>query len=159
MKHGAIVLHSRRPRMNSLQLLTTCSPPPTCPVDPMLTNMPPKMPSSESSLESKIDSLASVNDSLLSWASTMDFICSLNASLFAFTEPNLQWDRTLLHEATTLQCRFFSHGQLVTSESALRFSQPPANLAAPASESTADGPHAQQTVEWTRQVRAAGHVQ
>jgi hypothetical protein len=45
----------------------------------------------------------------------MDFLGTLNASLSAFTEPNLQWDIALLHEATTLQRRFFLHGQLVTS--------------------------------------------
>ncbi len=51
----------------------------------------------------------------------MDFLRSLHTSLFAFTEPNLQWDGTLLHEATSLQRRFFSHGLLVTSESDLQF--------------------------------------
>jgi hypothetical protein len=62
-----------------------------------------------------------VKNALPSWASTMDFLSSINASLFAFSEPNLQWDSTLLHEAKTLQRRFFSHGQLVTSESDLQF--------------------------------------
>ena len=62
-----------------------------------------------------------VNDTLPSWASTMDFLCGLNASLFAFTEPNLQWDSTLLHEAKTIQRRFFTHGHLTTSESDLQF--------------------------------------
>ena len=62
-----------------------------------------------------------VNDTLPSWASAMDFLCGLNASLFAFTEPNLQWDSTLLHEAKTIQRRFFTHGHLTTSESDLQF--------------------------------------
>ena len=51
----------------------------------------------------------------------MDFLRGLNTSLFAFTEPNLQWDSTLLHEAKTIQRRFFTHSQLVTSESNLQF--------------------------------------
>ena len=62
-----------------------------------------------------------INNSLPSWASIMDFLCGLNVSLFAFTEPNLQWNSTLLHEAKTLQRRFFTNGQLITSESDLRF--------------------------------------
>ena len=62
-----------------------------------------------------------VNDSIPSWASTMDFLLSLRVSLFAFTEPNLHWDRTMLHEAKTVQRRFFSQGQLITSESQLNF--------------------------------------
>ena len=62
-----------------------------------------------------------VNDSIPSWASTMDFLLSLRVSLFAFTEPNLHWDRTMLHEAKTIQRRFFSQGQLITSESQLNF--------------------------------------
>jgi hypothetical protein len=44
-----------------------------------------------------------VNDTLPSWTSTMDFLCGLNTSLFAFTQPNLQWDRTLLQEAKNIQ--------------------------------------------------------
>jgi hypothetical protein len=51
----------------------------------------------------------------------MDFLCGLNASLFAFTEPNLQWEGTLRHKVKTLQHRFFSPSQLVTSESDLQF--------------------------------------
>jgi hypothetical protein len=51
----------------------------------------------------------------------MDFLCALNTSLFAFTEPNLQWDRTLLKEAQDTQRQFFTHGQLITSESDLQF--------------------------------------
>jgi hypothetical protein len=52
----------------------------------------------------------------------MNFLHSMNMSLFAFTEPNLQWDSTtILCAAKDLQHRFFSHGQLVTSESHLRF--------------------------------------
>jgi hypothetical protein len=62
-----------------------------------------------------------VNDSLPSWASTMDFLQGLNASLFAFTEPNLQWDKKMPQEAKQLQRRFFAHGHLVTSESQLHF--------------------------------------
>ena len=62
-----------------------------------------------------------VKDTLPSWASAMDFLQGLRVSLFAFTEPNLQWDRTLTKHAKDLQQRFFSHGQLVTSESNLQF--------------------------------------
>ena len=62
-----------------------------------------------------------VNDSLPTWASTMDFLHSLNVLLFAFTEPNLQWDSTLSRAAKDLQRRFFNQGQLVNSESQLRF--------------------------------------
>jgi hypothetical protein len=62
-----------------------------------------------------------VKDSLPSWASAMDYLHSLRVSLFAFTEPNLQWDGTLLKFARDLQQRFFTHGQLVTSESNLQF--------------------------------------
>jgi hypothetical protein len=60
-----------------------------------------------------------VNDTLPSWTSTMDFLCGLNTSSFAFTEPNLQWDRTLVQEAKNTQRNFFAHGQLVASESEL----------------------------------------
>jgi hypothetical protein len=60
-------------------------------------------------------------DSIPSWASTMDFLNSLKVSLFAFTEPHLQWDRNILHQAKDLQKRFFGYGQLVTSESNLQF--------------------------------------
>ena len=62
-----------------------------------------------------------VNNKLPSWASTVDFLCGLNASLFAFTKPNLQWNSTFLHEAKTIQRRFFTHGHLTTSESDLQF--------------------------------------
>jgi hypothetical protein len=62
-----------------------------------------------------------VNDSLPSWASAMDFLHSLHVSLFAFTEPNLQWDGTLLKAAKDSQQHFFTHGQLVTSDSNLQF--------------------------------------
>jgi hypothetical protein len=62
-----------------------------------------------------------VNDSLPSWASTMDFLHSLRVSLFAFSEPNLQWDNKILRYAKEVQQRFFSNGQLVTSESKLQF--------------------------------------
>jgi hypothetical protein len=63
-------------------------------------------------------------DSPPSWASavqSMDFLATLNASPFAFTEPNLQWDSTLLKEATTLQRKFFLQGHLVASESNSQF--------------------------------------
>jgi hypothetical protein len=64
---------------------------------------------------------ARVNGTILSWASTMDFLQGLRVSLFAFLEPNLQWDSTLLRFAKDLQQRFFKNGQLVTSESHLQF--------------------------------------
>jgi hypothetical protein len=51
----------------------------------------------------------------------MDFLHGLRVSLFAFTEPNLQWDGTLLKVAKDLQRRFFSQGQRVTSEGNLQF--------------------------------------
>jgi hypothetical protein len=51
----------------------------------------------------------------------MDFLRGLKTSLFGFTEPNLQWDGTLLAAAKQLQRSFFDHGQLVTSESSLQF--------------------------------------
>jgi hypothetical protein len=62
-----------------------------------------------------------VNNSLPSWASTMDFLQGLNTSLFAFTEPNSQWDKTILQEAKQLQRRFFAHGHLIASESKSHF--------------------------------------
>ena len=62
-----------------------------------------------------------VNDTLPSWAATMDFLRGLNTSLFGFTEPNLQWDKKLLANAKDTQRRFFDHGYLVTSESELKF--------------------------------------
>ena len=61
------------------------------------------------------------NNSLPSWAATMDFLYGLKTSLFAFTEPNLQWDGKLLAHAKDVQRRFFDYGHLVTSESALKF--------------------------------------
>jgi hypothetical protein len=51
----------------------------------------------------------------------MDFLHGLQTSLFCFTEPNLQWDKTLLANAKDLQRRFFEQGYLVTSESTLQF--------------------------------------
>jgi hypothetical protein len=45
----------------------------------------------------------SQNNSLPSWAATMDFLHGLQTSLFCFTEPNLQWDKTLLANAKDLQ--------------------------------------------------------
>jgi hypothetical protein len=62
-----------------------------------------------------------VNDSIPSWAATMDFLRGLKASLFGFTEPNLQWDKKLLATAKDIQRRFFDYGHLVTSESELKF--------------------------------------
>jgi hypothetical protein len=41
-----------------------------------------------------------VNNSLPSWAATINF---LETSLFGFTEPNLQWDKTILANAKDLQ--------------------------------------------------------
>jgi hypothetical protein len=52
----------------------------------------------------------------------MDFIRGLKVSLFAFTEPNLQWDRMLQRTAQDLQRRFFQQGKLNISESTLQFS-------------------------------------
>jgi hypothetical protein len=49
----------------------------------------------------------------------MDFLQRLNTSPFAFTEPNLQWDKTILQEAKQLQRRCFTHGHLIALESEL----------------------------------------
>jgi hypothetical protein len=65
--------------------------------------------------------IAPVKSTLPSWTATMDFLQGLQVSLFAFSEPNLQWMGALLREAKNTQRRFFSHGHLVTSESALEF--------------------------------------
>jgi hypothetical protein len=62
-----------------------------------------------------------VNGTLPSWVSIMDFLSGLHVSLFAFTEPNLQWDGTLVRFAKEQQQRFFRNGQLLTSESNLHF--------------------------------------
>jgi hypothetical protein len=51
----------------------------------------------------------------------MDFLHGLQTSLFDFTKPNLQWDKTLLDTAKDFQRRFFEQGYLVTSESTLKF--------------------------------------
>ena len=63
------------------------------------------------------------HNSLPSWALAIDFLYGLNtSSLFFLMEPNLQWDRTLLHhEGRTLGWRIFTHGKLVTSLSDLPF--------------------------------------
>jgi hypothetical protein len=62
-----------------------------------------------------------VNDTLPSWAATMDFLRGLKTSLFGFTEPNLRWDKKLLAHAKDIQRRFFDCGHLATSESELKF--------------------------------------
>jgi hypothetical protein len=68
-----------------------------------------------------LNNIQRVNDNIPSWTSTMDFLKGPGVSLFAFTEPYLQWNSNLLRAAKDTQQRFFSHGQLVTSESNLQF--------------------------------------